>query len=245
MKNVGLQLYRKIIGVFPQVASLPAEEGNRVKFDKDREVHLNIVNQANESSIILLNFYNCANEQGCYEIHLDHLKKVATSEMIRAETEQSLYTQIVQIERAPIKIRSILTRTGYADTNQMLFSRLQSLIPNLETAGTGKTDFNRGKTKSSRSIQEIYILQNDLTEAMLEISPINIDGISKMTIALDKKKRTAGVVEISGIFGRYPSYLPYPDGKEMMPQEREKYSQILLNYFDNANGKLRSAIHRI
>jgi hypothetical protein len=56
---------------------------------------------------------------------------------------------------------------------------------------------------------------------ILEISPTGLAGIECMTVALDKTGKKAGVIAISGAFGHSPAYLPYPDGKEMPPAERE------------------------
>jgi hypothetical protein len=232
VKNVGLQLYRKIAGVFPDVASIPTGEGNLLKFDNDRELHLNVAGVENETSILMLNFFKGRDEEACYEIHLDHTRKTASAETVRAETVQPLYSRLVQTERAPSKIRTLLSRSGRADENQTLFRNLQSLILNLDEVGTGKIEIDKGKTKQGRGGIEVYILQNNPAEATLEISPINIDGITRMTVAIDKKTQTAGVVEISGAFGRYPSYLAYPDGKEMLPAEREEYSRLLSDWLN-------------
>lgn len=244
MKNLGLQLYRKIIGVFPLAISLQPDEGNLIQFSRDLEAHLNVVDQGSTASTILLNFYRGSTEEGCYEVRLDHVQKIATSETIRAATEQTLYSRIAQVERAPVKIRSLLSRAGQGDINQALFNHLQNLIPNLETASAGKTAPYQGKPKRGTDGVDICILQNDSNAAMLEVSPININGITQMTIAIDKNKHTAGVVEISGSFGRYPAYLPYPDGKEMTPQEREGYSQMLLEYMGKEGRKPSCIVSR-
>lgn len=230
MKNLGLQLYRKIIGVFPEIVSMHTGEGNLLKFDDTRELHLNVTSSGNEASTLMLNFFNSANEEACYEIHIDHAQRTASAETVRAETVQPLYSRLAQAERSPSKIRTLLSRSGRAETNQSLFRKLQSLISNLDQVGTGKL--------------EIHILQNDPMETTLEISPINIDDISRMTVSLDKKNQSAGVVEISGSFGRYPAYLPYPDGKEMTPQEREGYSQMLLEYMGKEGRKPSRTVSR-
>lgn len=241
MKNTGLELFRKITNVFPQIASSPpAGEGSLLKFNTDSEVHLNVTGRENGSTTLLLNFYNSTGEEACYEINIDHTRKTVSAETVRAETPQSLFSRLAQVERAPSKTRTTLSRSGNANINQSLYQNLQSLIPNLDEVGTGRIEADKRKTRQGRGGIEIYALQNDLSEATLEISPVNIDGITRMTVAIDKKNQTAGVVEISGAFGRYPAYLPYPDGKEMLPAEREKYSQMLSDWLD---GKMKIKVN--
>ena len=243
MKNTGLELFRKITNVFPQIASLPpAGEGSLLKFNTDSELHLNVTGRANGTSTLLLNFYNSTGEEACYEVHIDHTRKTVSAETVRAETTQSLFSRLAEVQRAPSKNRTTLSRSGSADINQSLYQNLQILVPNLDEVGIGRVDADKPKTRQGRGGIEIYVLQNNMSDATLEISPVNIDGISRMTVAIDKKNQTAGVVEISGAFGRYPSYLPYPDGKEMLPAEREKYSQLLFDRLERKM-KIKTNIH--
>ena len=96
----------------------------------------------------------------------------------------------------------------------------------LEEARPGRF-LNKDEVLQTYKGFDIYLLCNDTEGAVLEISPMEMEGLFTMTVVLVKKRAIAGVIEINGAAGRYPFYLPYPEGKEMTPNEREAYSLML------------------
>ncbi|MCA0235849.1 MAG: hypothetical protein LCH81_05665 [Bacteroidetes bacterium] len=227
-------LYHMLLKHFPETPSLSENEGVVLKFSDDRELHLNLTqNSSNSTGVILLNFYTGQEEDACYEISLDHSRRTAAAEIVRIENNQPLYSRLVQFGRFPLKSRSLLSPSGKEEINRLLFGSILRMLPDLNLMNPPKKAPPRFRKKGL----EIDILQNTDVEATLAISPINIDGILEMTVLMDKKSQTAAVRQISGSFGRYPSYLPYPDGKEMLPHEREEFGQILLEKMIDLQGK--------
>jgi len=233
--------YEKIISLTPEILTLPVGQGVRLRLRDNFELHANLRHQGEDDELIL-GFYRTGGsafkELASYEIMLNHLAKIARVSVIRQEGKLSLTKCFAQIAGLPVQSRALIALSGSSPSNEQLYSAIRDIAPRLDEAEFG------GLIAKESTLQrgfDIYVLANGLVEAVLEISPIGIDGLSTMTVALDKERKTAGVVEISGAAGRYPFYLPYPDGKEMPPVERDAFSRMLYDWLQEKTGKTKEA----
>jgi len=236
-----MNFYKKITTLFPEIPTLPVGQGILLRLTESFELHANLRHR-NEDDEVVLGFYrtdeNSFEELASYEIMLNHLAKTARVSVVRQDDKQSLRSRFAKIAGLLIQSKTLITRSGSAPINEQLYRAILGIAPYLERAESG------GFLKKESVLQEgfdIYVLCNNPAEAVLEISPIGIDGLSTMTVALDKERKTAGVVEIKGAAGRYPFYLPYPEGKEMHPAEREAFSHMLYDRLRNKNREITSA----
>lgn len=235
--NAARLIYDSLLTQLPEIASLREGEGVILHYAGGQELHANIQHRGEIEELILA-FYQSGKEmpreQACYEVQVNHTAKTAQVTPIRQDEEQTLFHRLTRINRHRVQNRELISRSGHSPTNTRLYQKLLHLFPVLETTPPGRF---RHPMRRSGKLPDIYILQNDSNEMTLEISSIGTNGIDRMTVALDKTGKTANVTEISGAFGRYPSYLPYPDGKEMTPAERESYSRMLSDCLANLERK--------
>jgi hypothetical protein len=232
-RKTGTQiLYDKLLELFPSVADLKLGEGMLLKLSNRKEVHLN-----RQAESAILAFYrkqgkNLA-EEVSYEIQLDHVNKQLQAEVIRHEDEKSLFSRLSLASRTGLKTREGVSMSGEGEISKALYRQICVVMPVFDEATVGN-EYPAVTFKSRRQEPpKMYVMNKSELNATVEFSGIGVDGIGKMTVCLDMEKNTASVIAISGAFGRYPSYLPYPDGKEMMPHERGKYSRMLNAWLKN------------
>lgn len=225
-----MNFYKKITTLFPEIPTLPVGQGILFRLTDNFELHANLRHRG-ENDEVILGFYrtgeNTFDELAGYEIRLNHPAKTARVSVIRQEGKLNLTKCFAQIAGLPVQSRVFISPSGSSPINEQLYSVIQDIAPHLDKAKSGA--FIEKGSAFQQQI-DIYVLANGPLEAVLEISPIGIDGLSTMTVALDKERKTAGVVEINGAAGRYPFYLPYPDGKEMPPVERDVFSRMLYDW---------------
>lgn len=236
-----MNFYKKITSLFPEIPTLPDGQGILLRLADKFELHANLQHRG-ENDEVVLGFYrtgeNTFDELASYEIRLNHLAKTAWVSAIRQEEKQSLNSRFAQIAGLPVQSRALISPSGSSPINEQLYSAIQDIAPHFGEAESGA--FIEKGSALQRDF-DIYVLANGLVEAVLEISLIGIDGLSTMTVALDKKRKTASVVEINGAAGRYPFYLPYPEGKEMPPVERDAFSRMLYDWLQEKTGGTKDA----
>lgn len=218
-------LYKASLKHFPEAASLPEGEGSLLQFETGAEIHLNVQSQSPGRTQALLAFFSKAKggleEDACFEIDFDHAAKTLQTETVRGDAEKPLASRLSAVERSRLQGRSGIARAGSGTSGEQLYARITAFAPEVE----GLTPAQRGRTGQK---PKINIMQNMAAEMSLEFSDIGLKGIHSMEVAVDRVRKTASVTAVSGPFGRYPSYLAYPDGKEMLPHEREKFGQRLM-----------------
>lgn len=237
--NAARVLYDRVMTHLPEIASLPEGKGVVLHYANSQELHANC-SRRSETEELILAFYHFGSqavpeEQACYEVQLDHAAKTAHATPLRQEQEQPLLYRLAQLGRHRPQHRERVSPSGHSSANTALYQNLLRLFPNLDAAPLGQA-------RKNRNLPGLCVLHRSDTEMMLEISPTGLKGIERIAVALDKIGKTAGVTEVSGEFGHYPAYLPYPDGKEMTPAERESYTIALSGWLDNLreSGRLLS-----
>lgn len=219
--NADRVLYGRLLARLPEAATLPEGEGVILHYANGRELHANRSRGGETVELILAFYYSGSQavpeEQACYEVQLDHAAKMAHATPLRQEQEQPLFSRLAQLGRHRPQHREWVSPSGHSPANTALYQHLLRLFPNLEAAPLGQA-------RKNRNLPSLCVLNHSATEMILEISPTGLAGIECMTVALDKTGKKAGVIAISGAFGHSPAYLPYPDGKEMPPAEREAYT---------------------
>lgn len=236
-----MSFYKKITALFPEILTLPVGQGILLRLVDSFELHANLRHRSEDEEVIL-GFYhtgeNTFEELASYEVTLNHPARTARASAIRQKEKQSLRSRFAEIAGLSVQSKTLITRSGSAPINEQLYQAILEIVPHLGRAESGRF------LKKESVLQEgfdTYVLCNNPAEAVLEICPIGIDGLSTMTVALDKERKMAGVVEINGAAGRYPFYLPYPEGKEMHPAELEVFSRMLYDRLQNKNREITTA----
>lgn len=235
-QNAARILYHRLTAQLLEAASLAEGEGVIRRYTSGQELHLTLQHRGETENLVLA-FYHpgaaAAEEQACYEVRVNHAAKTAEIETIREEGEGSFLRRLAQLQRYPVESRELTSRSGHAPANALLYQKMLRLFPEMEAAPAGTICQAPGVIGRDLPRPQLHILQHTAHEMTVEIAPLEVEGIDSMIIAMDKRGQTAGVTEISGAFGRYPAYLPYPDGKEMPPAERETYTRTLSTWLDS------------
>lgn len=222
-------LYKAALKHFPEAASLPEGEGLLLQFETGAEIHLNVQSQSPGRTNALLAFFSKAKdgleEEACFEVDFDHAAKNLQAETIRGDAEKPLASRLSAVATSRLQGKSMISRAGNGASGEQLYAKILAFAPEIEGPSTGQTSARRGRAGQK---PKISVMQNTAEEMSLEFSDIGLKGFHNMEVAVDKFRKTASVTAVSGSFGRYPSYLAYPDGKEMLPHEREKFGQMLL-----------------
>ena len=222
-------VYQAILKLFPETPSLQAGEGVLLKFEKGAEIHLNVQGQEQKHTQAVVAFYSLQDtaieEDACFEVGFDHTAKTVQAETIRAEGEQPLAGILSGFKRLQMQGRDRISSSGSGAVSKQLYSQILAFLPAMEEGETSQP--HASQIRAGRK-PKINILSNTAETMSLEVSNLGLKGFYSMDVDINKSQQTASVIAVSGPSGRYPAYLPYPDGKEMMPHEREKFSQILL-----------------
>lgn len=222
-------VYQAILNLFPETPSLQAGEGVLLKFEKGAEMHLNVQGQEPKHTQAVLAFYSLKStaieEDACFEIGFDHTSKTVQAETIRAEGEQPLAGILSGFKRLQMQGRDRISSAGSGVVSKNLYSQILAFLPAMEEGETSQP--HASQIRAGRK-PKISILSNTEETMSLEISNFGLKDYYSMDVDINKLHQTASVTAVCGAFGKYPAYLPYPDGKEMLPHEREEFSQILL-----------------
>lgn len=222
-------LYKTALKHFPEAASLPEGEGSLLQFETGAEIHLNVQSRSPGRTQALLAFFSKAKgeleEEACFDLDFDHAEKTLRAETIRGNAEKPLISRLSAVEGSRLQGKSMISRAGNGASGEQLYAKILAFAPEIEGSSTGQISARRGSTGQK---PKISVMQNTAGEMSLEFSGIGLKGFHSMEVAVDRVRKTASVTAVSGSFGRYPSYLAYPDGKEMLPHEREKFSQMLM-----------------
>ena len=240
-------LYKTALKHFPEAASLPEGEGALLQFETGAEIHLNVQSQSPGRTQALLAFFSKAKgeleEEACFEVNFDHAAKTLQAETVRGDTEKPLASRLSATARSRLQGKSVISRAGSGTSGEQLYAQIFAFAPEVEGLSHDQTSAKRGKAGQK---PKINVVQNTAAEMSLEFSDIGLKGFHSMEVAVDKTRKTASVTAVSGSFGRYPSYLAYPDGKEMLPHEREKFSQMLMGRLGAAQAQRTiSAVSRL
>lgn len=222
-------VYQAILKLFPETPSLQEGEGVLLKFEKGAEIHLNVQGQEPKHTQAVLAFYSLKStaieEDACFELGFDYTAKTVQAEIIRAEGEQPLAGILSGFKRLQMQGRDRISSAGSGVVSKMLYNKILAFLPAIEEGKTSQP--HASQVRAGRKLK-INILSDTKETMSLEVSNLGLKGFYSMDVDINKSQQTASVTAVSGASGRYPAYLPYPDGKEMMPHEREKFSQILL-----------------
>lgn len=221
-------LYGSLLKQFPEAHFLPEGEGIMLKFQDGSETHLNVQSQSGGQTKAVLSFFSKAkgslNEEACYGVEIDRSEKTLQAKAIREETETPLSRRLSGRGKPQLQQRVRIAPSGGGETAELLYAQILAFAPELGNE-TLKLSARQGRgAKAPR----ISVLSNLGGEMGIEFSNLGLEGFYGMDVSLDKTRKTASVAAVSGAFGRIPSYLAYPDGKEMPPHEREKFGLILL-----------------